>query len=162
MMARRISFDIDDTLICYGQDTPQEPNRVPWLFRPWFHEPLRAGTQALMRQLIQEGWEIAIYTTSYRSPRYLRWFLWWHGIRVDVVVNQAIHDAIVRQGHYRHGPSKLPSKFGIDLHVDDSEGVAMEGQEHGFEVVVVSPSDRKWTEKVLRVARSFMARWRGR
>jgi hypothetical protein len=36
------------------------------------------------------------------------------------------------------------------LHVDDSEGVRMEGDEHGFRVVVVSPEDRYWTQKILR------------
>lgn len=39
-MPRIISFDLDDTLICYQPGTPREPNRVPRLLRPWFREPL--------------------------------------------------------------------------------------------------------------------------
>ena len=46
-------------------------------------------------------------------------------------------------------PSKYPPAFGIDLHIDDSEGVLEEGREHGFRVVVVTPNDERWTEKVL-------------
>ena len=46
-------------------------------------------------------------------------------------------------------PSKLPPAFGIDLHVDDSEGVRLEGVRHGFRVVVVRPDDQHWTRRVL-------------
>jgi len=46
-------------------------------------------------------------------------------------------------------PSKYPPAFGIDLHVDHAEGVATEGREHGFRVVVVSPTDADWAKRVL-------------
>ena len=51
----RISFDLDDTLVCYRADVPQEP-RLPW-FRRLFadDEPLRQGVPELMRQLRQRG-----------------------------------------------------------------------------------------------------------
>ena len=152
-MGRRISFDVDDTLICYGPDTPREPNRVPWILRPLFREPLRWGSVSLMRQLVREGWEICIYTTSHRSPAYLRWLLRFHGIRVRTVVNQYGHKRMLAQHGLRARPSKFPRAFGIDLHVDDSEGVAEEGRVFGFQVVVVSPDDRRWTERVIEAAR---------
>jgi hypothetical protein len=140
----RISFDLDDTLICYGGGVPCEPNRVPRLLPPWFNEPLRAGTVGLMQELQRRGWRIAIYTTSNRSPRQLRWWFRFQGIRISVVVNHSLHQLVVRGM-----PTKLPSRFGIDLHVDDSEGVAEEGQEYGFAVVVVKPEDAAWASKVL-------------
>ncbi len=46
------------------------------------------------------------------------------------------------------GVSKYPPAFGIDLLVDDSPGVAIEGQRHGFAVLVVEPTDSEWTVKV--------------
>jgi hypothetical protein len=42
-----------------------------------------------------------------------------------------------------------PPAFGIDLQVDDSDGVRMQGELHGFSVVVVRQDDRDWTKKVL-------------
>lgn len=52
-----------------------------------------------------------------------------------------------------HGLSKIPSKFppafDIDLHVDDSEGVQVEGNDYGFHVVVVHPQDEHWVQRVL-------------
>jgi hypothetical protein len=106
---------------------------------------MRAGTKDLMAELLRRGCEIWIYTTSYRTPRYLRGWFGCLGVALSGVVNQTRHDRIVG----RSGPSKLPPAFGIDLHVDDSEGVALEGERYGFSVVVVSPGDLDWTARVL-------------
>jgi hypothetical protein len=139
----RISFDIDDTLVC-GSNVPTE-KVVPWWGRWWYPEPLRRGTQELMKALVEQKHQLWIYTTSYRSPRYLRGWFRSIGVPIYGVVNQVRHERTVG----RQGPSKYPPAFGIDLHVDDSEGVGMEGQTHRFRVVVVSPSDLHWVNRVL-------------
>jgi hypothetical protein len=63
-----------------------------------------------------------------------------------------VHDATLRRTPNDYPPSKNPGAFGIDLHVDDSVGVRMEGEQHGFNVVVVSPDNESWTELVLSAA----------
>jgi hypothetical protein len=151
-----ISFDLDDTLICYHPATPREPVRVPWPLHPWFREPLRAGTADLMRELLADGWKIAVYTTSHRSSRYVAWLLRFHGVRVSLVVNQRAHERALARAGMTRGPSKLPRLFGIRLHVDDSDGVAEEGMEYGFDVVVVRPDDGEWARNVLAAARTRM------
>lgn len=145
----RVSFDVDDTLVCCGGAACCEASVIPQFIRRWLGEPLRAGTGALVRELRRRECSVWIYTTSGRSPFYIRRWLLLHGIRVDGVVNSERH----RQGLAAHGFSRLPSKFppafGIDLHVDDSEGVRMEGDRHGFRVVVIRPDDQHWTRRVL-------------
>jgi hypothetical protein len=139
----RVSFDIDDTLVC-STAVPAEPPLGRWR-RLWYSERLRAGTRALMNELTRRRCEVWLYTTSYRSPRYLRGWFRCLGVPIAGVVNQARHDRVVG----RLGPSKYPPAFGIDLHVDDSEGVALEGRRHGFAVVVVSPDDPEWSARIL-------------
>jgi hypothetical protein len=139
----RISFDVDDTLVCIPP-VPTEQFVSSW--RRWlYREPIRAGTRDLMVELALRRHELWVYTTSFRSPRYLRRWFASFGVRLAGVVNQARHDRHVG----RKGPSKLPPVFGIDLHIDDSEGVAEEGRRHGFDVVVISPDDMQWTARVL-------------
>ncbi len=124
----RISFDLDDTLICHGING-HEP-RPFWLTRLFTSgEPLRKGTRGLIQTLQQSGWEVWIYTTSPRSVRSIRIWLWSYGIHVANIVNQQIHDKL-RKGS-SCVPSKDPQAFGIDLHVDDSAGVLAEGQAFG-------------------------------
>jgi hypothetical protein len=142
-MPMRISFDIDDTLVC-GRSVPTEKS-VAWWRRWQYAEPVRRGTKFLMEELLHRGCEIWVYTTSYRSPRYLRGWFKGFGVKLGGVVNQDRHEREVG----RYGPSKYPPAFGIDLHVDDSVGVCEEGKKHYFAVVVVSPQDMDWSTKVL-------------
>ena len=149
----RISFDVDDTLVLHGIDAPPERGRFPAFLCRWLGQPLRRGTCALLDELRREGCSVWIYTSSGRTPLDVRLWLFLYGIRIDGVVNEARHRREVAGRGFLRLPSKYPPAFGIDLHVDDSEGVRMEGDEHGFRVVIVSPGDENWTEKILNAVR---------
>lgn len=158
----RISFDLDDTIICYREGVPREP-ALPWYWRLVAGgEPLRLGAPTLLRGLRERGWEVWVYTTSHRDPAAVRRWLWCHGVRVAGVINQHVHDAHLRRSERDRPPSKNPAAFGITLHVDDSDGVRMEGDRHGFRVVVVEPEDAGWAEKVLRAVEQLEKRGPGR
>jgi len=149
----RISFDMDDTLVC----EPAIPCEqfVPWWWRWAYHERMRRGTRELMRKLVARRCDLWIYTTSYRPARYLRGWFSTIGVHLGGIVNQARHERLIRRSHFGHEypPSKYPRAFGIDLHVDDSNGVAEEGRQFGFRVLVIAPDDPDWTAKVLAAAR---------
>ncbi len=152
----RISFDLDDTLICYQDGVACEPNRVPRLLRPWYREPIRAGAPALMRELSAQGWDVWVYTTSNRPPGPLRVWFGFYGVRLGGVVNQDIYDRWAARNGGRSGkPSKYPPGWNIRLHVDDSDGVEWEGRRHGFSVVVVSPDDPDWADRVREAAARY-------
>jgi hypothetical protein len=138
-----ISFDLDDCLVCYDPAVPRD-RRVPFFVRPWFREPLRAGTLSLMKQLATSGCDISIFTSSYRPQRYIRWWFGWHRVRLRLVINRPVYDEAVKPDANWQRPSKYTKPFGIDLHVDDSEGVKLEGEQHGFAVLVVHPEDTGW------------------
>jgi hypothetical protein len=139
----RISFDLDDTLICYHDGARHEPNPARW-WRRWFaSEPLRLGAASLLAELAARH-ELWVYTTSFRHPREVAWWLWAYGLRVQYVVNQDRHERTFGRSS---GRSKNPAGFGIALHFDDSWGVWWENR---FErnVCVVQPSDPDWVAKV--------------
>lgn len=46
--------------------------------------------------------------------------------------------------------SKYPPVFGIDLHIDDSEGVRLEAEKYGFRALIIGENDPQWAETVLR------------
>lgn len=157
----RISFDLDDTLICYKPGVPAE-RPLPWLLRAFStKEPLRLGAYELMTTLAQNGHELWIYTTSYRAPHLVKRWLRFYGIRVAGVINQVVHETRLREWSLSQCPSKYPSAFGIHLHIDDSIGVKIEGDRLGFHVVVVDPTDVNWTDHVLKVVEGFNPRPHG-
>src|SRR3989344_8665413 len=128
----RISFDIDDTLACQLHHCAVEPSRLPACVHRWLGEPLRIGTRSLTQELRRQGCSIWVYTSSGRTPSYIRRWLLLYGIRVDEVVNSMLHNRALTVHGLSNAPSKFPPAFDIDLHVDDSEGVRTEGRDHGF------------------------------
>jgi len=138
----RIAFDLDNTLIRGACAFPLATPKYAFWARLLGAEPLRAGITELGAYCRAHGWEIWVYTTSYRSAAYIRWLFWLHGMRLAGVVNQARHD---REVTVRS--TKYPPQFGIDLLLDDSEGVRLEGERYGFEVLVINPADAHWVAK---------------
>jgi hypothetical protein len=151
----RIAFDLDDTLIPSQHVFPVErPNG--WL--AWFmaFEPLRHGAVALLRQLQADGVEIWVYTTSMRSAWYVKRLFAWHGIRISGVVNQDRHWKHVKDlAPQVRGCEKYPPAFGIDLLIDNSEGIEFEARMMGYRMLRVRPEDEKWIEMVLEEVRGL-------
>jgi hypothetical protein len=145
----RISFDLDETLICHALSVPCENGWGPTVARSIFGEPLRRGARQMFKQLKTEGHEVWIYTTSMRSEFRIQIWLWLHGVLIDGIINFSVHNETPHAVRSLPTPSKYPPTFGIDLHVDDLEGVHMEGLRHGFSVLVIHPSDADWCEKVI-------------
>lgn len=143
----RISFDLDDTLFVSEDKFKIEPAlRFP--FNIIFKEKLRMGSIELMKYIREQNIELWIYTTSYRSEQYIRSLFRCYGIVLDNIVNGARHAAEVQCGRAESMPSKYPSKYRIDLHIDDDVTVAQNGKIYGFNVFIVGSQDDEWTEKV--------------
>jgi len=141
-----ISFDLDDTLIPGNkQFDTQERTFLQKLFKA---ERLRIGTIELMKTCQAKGHKVYVYTTSYRSPRRIWWMFYLYGIKLDRVINQQVHNKFVRMPAK---PSKYPPAFNIDLHIDDSKGVEMEGNHFNFRTIIVSEDNLNWTEEILGV-----------
>lgn len=137
----RISFDIDDTIIFYDKSKNGRDRLLNG-------EYLRPGTLSLFKKL-QKDHELFLYTASLRSPLILKISFWLKGIKLKGVINQDEHEALRKSSSTRPFPSKFPSRFGIDLHFDNSAGVKLEGEKHGFSVVVINEDDEDWTTGVL-------------
>jgi hypothetical protein len=153
----RIAFDLDETLI------PLTPAQFP-VERPrsllgrWFaDESLRRGTASLLTALDRGGCELWVYTTSLRPPRSIRRLFRCYGVRLGGAVNGDTHYRWLQEQPTHRRCSKYPPAFGVDLLVDDSEGVVMEGERFGFKVVRVRPDDAGWARTVLDAVNAHFA-----
>lgn len=140
----RISFDLDDTLIPRSLAFPTEKQNV---FQKLLGvEPLRRGTIKLLRQIRSEGHSICIYTTSLRTPFKIRFAFWTYGIPLDRIINQSTHEKVLKEN--RNHCSKYPPAFNIDIHVDDSPGVGLEGQRLKFKTLIIREHEH-WVDQIL-------------
>lgn len=140
-----ISFDIDNTLISYSDEFPLEERE--WKAKMLAAEPIRKGTIRLFKELESRGHEVWIYTTSFRTKFNLKRTFWAYGLSPSKIINETINLKLLK----KHGSkaSKNPKLFGIDLHIDDTEGVGIEGERYGFRTIIISPDDLDWVEQVL-------------
>lgn len=155
-----ISFDLDDTLFVSERNFRTEPAlRFP--LNLIFKEKLRFGTVELMKFIREQNIQLWIYTTSYRSERYIRGLFRCYGIKLDRIVNGSKHYTDVQAGRAEGMPSKYPSKYRIDLHIDDDVTVAQNGKVYGFNVFLVGSQDDAWTDKIKREIKSIKQRKTG-
>lgn len=141
----RISFDIDNTLIPYVDDFEVTPVNIFWKLIGV--ESLREGTKELFQTLQNQGHEIWIYTSSHRSLFSLKKTFLLNGLNPKGYINGKRSEQYLKK--YACDASKNPKLFGIDLHVDDSEGVRMEGNEYEFETIIVHPKNKNWVTEIL-------------
>lgn len=141
-----ISFDIDNTLIPYSDEFEvTEKGLLSKLLRA---EPIRKGTPFLFKELEKRGHTIWIYTTSFRSKFKLKKTFKAHGLNPSKIINQKINQKQLKI--HNCSASKNPKLFGIDLHIDDSKGVEIEGEKYGFQTLIIETTDKEWTSNILK------------
>jgi FMN phosphatase YigB (HAD superfamily) len=141
-----ISFDLDDTLIPGTKTFETEKQTIA--HRLFGLEKIRLGTIELFKELRDEGHRIYIYTTSFRSTTKIKLTFYFYGIPVDAAINQQRHDRQLRENKTR--TSKFPPAFDIDVHVDDSLGLRIEGERFNFKTIIVDEHDKNWGQTILK------------
>lgn len=141
----KISFDLDDTLIPSQIGDFQVEERT-MLQRVMGIELLRKDTKKAFQSLKNNGHKVGVYTTSFRSIRKIRTQFYTYGIHLDFVINEMSNRKKLRK--IGNTSSKYPPAFGIDLHVDDSLGVKAEGEQYGFEVIILEKGEVYWIDKI--------------
>ena len=151
----RISFDLDEVLFVSTSIHRTEPAPIFPLSRI-FKERLRLGAPGLINALQDLGYEVWVYTSSFRSERYIRTLFGLYGVHFDGVVNGQRHLDEVQKGHRETLPQKVPTHYGITLHIDDEEVICSYGREYGFDAYRLDVPDEDWKEKILE--RAFEAK----
>lgn len=147
----RVSFDLDEVIFVSPKDHKTEPPlRYP--FNRIFKERVRLGTPKLINELQKQGYEVWVYTSSYRSIKYIKGLFHLYGISFDGIVNAQRHNKEVQGNRTEPMPQKMPTHYRISLHVDDEEVFAAYGKEYGFDVFPLKAQDDDWAEKVIAMA----------
>ena len=144
----KISFDLDEVIFVSPDDYEVEPAlRFP--LNKMFPERLRKGTVTLINELQKRGFEVWVYTSSFRSEVYIKALFRHYGIHFDEIVNGYRHRREVQGNRESTLPQKMPSHYRISLHIDDEEVVIKNARSYGYRVMKVYEPDPDWVQKVL-------------
>lgn len=144
----KISFDLDEVLFVSPATHKTEP-ALPFPLNKIFRERLRYGTVGLINELQRRGYEVWVYTSSFRSQRYIKCLFRCYGVRFNEIVNAQRHLKEVQGNKKEILPQKIPSKYRISLHIDDETVVCSYGKAYGFDVFQLDAQDDDWEEKIL-------------
>lgn len=144
----RVSFDLDEVLFV-SPNTHKTEKPLIFPLNKIFKERLRLGTVELIKKLQKEGFEVWVYTSSFRSISYIKGLFFNYGVFFDGIVNGQRHLDEVQGKRKNMLPSKLPSKYRISLHIDDEAIIVTCGREYGFNVYQLEAQDDDWKEKII-------------
>ncbi len=144
----RVSFDLDEVLfVDPATHKTEKPPVFP--FDRIFRERLRLGTPEAVNRLQALGYEVWVYTSSFRSERYIRRLFRLYGVRFDGIVNGMRHLKEVQKDNKTVLPQKMPSRYRISLHIDDETVICSLGPQYGFKSYRLDAQDDDWVEKVI-------------
>lgn len=144
----RVSFDLDEVLFVSPETHKTEPPLKFPLDRI-FRERLRLGTPDVIRTLQELGYEVWVYTSSFRSERYIARLFRHYGVRFDGIVNGTRHLNEVQRDSKTVLPQKMPSHYRISLHIDDESVICSMGPQYGFRAYQLDAQDDDWKEKII-------------
>lgn len=154
----RVSFDLDEVLFVFPDTVKAEPPlKFPWC--RMYKERLRLGTPELIRELQELGYEVWVYTSSFRSEGYIKNLFRHYGVKFDGIVNGTRHLKEVQRDSAQTLPQKVPSRYRIALHVDDESVICSYGREYGFDAFQLNAQDDEWKEKVIARAAEVKRKW---
>ena len=135
----RVSFDLDEVLFVSPQT---HKNRI-------FVERLRLGAPDLIRQLQALGYEVWVYTSSYRTEKYIKGLFRLYGVRFDGIVNATRHLKEVQRDNKTILPQKMPNRYRISLHIDDEMVICTSARQYGFHAYHLDAEDDDWKDKII-------------
>ena len=147
----RVSFDLDEVLFVLPETHKTEPPlRFP--FNLIYKERLRLGTPDVIHTLQELGYEVWVYTSSFRTESYIRRLFKHYHIKFDGIVNGTRHMKEVQRDNKQMLPQKLPNRYRRSLHIDDEAIVCTLGKQYGYNVFQLNAQDDDWKEKVIACA----------
>ena len=147
----RVSFDLDEVLFVSPLTHKTEPPlRFP--FNLIYKERLRLGTPQLINELQSLGYEVWVYTSSFRTESYIRGLFKHYKVHFDGIINAQRHLKEVQRDNKMILPQKLPSRYRISLHIDDESVVCNMGPQYGFKTYQLDAQDDAWKDKIIKRA----------
>ena len=147
----RVSFDLDEVLFV-SPDTHRTEPPLRFPLNLIFKERLRLGTPDLIRTLQSMGFDVWIYTSSFRTEAYIKRLFRCYGIVFDGIVNGTRHLKEVQRDNKTTLPQKMPSRYRISLHIDDEAVICSAAGQYGFRAYQLTGDDDDWGKKIIETA----------
>ena len=133
--SRCVTIDLDEVLL--SEDKMSFPYGV------FYKEDLRENTTLLVREIHRLGFDIWVYTGSYRSESYIKGLFSANNCKVDGVVN-----GLKYKGKSKKLTDKFKEKYKQIVHVDNSMITLVDTINHNYEIIDLPENKKTWASTV--------------
>lgn len=150
---KRAAFDLDEVLL--ASDTYPKEDAPAFPYSNCKRDVLRKGAPALIHELHNRGYDVWIYTASYKSAKYIQSLFKGYGICPDGIVN-----GLTRKNRKQ---TKLPDsvkaamdrKYTTTIHIDTGHILYVDKVTKEYEYVSLENDAHNWASKTVRAIDSL-------
>lgn len=132
-----ISIDLDEVLLV--DEKPKFP------FSLFFKENIRTNVDLLIEEVQHLGFDVWVYTGSYKSEAYIRWLFKINGCKVDGVVN-----GVAGKGGSKKLAEIFRSKYKNIIHVDNEMITSVDTVTKNYNIAEITVDNDGWASAVAR------------
>ena len=145
---RRVSLDLDEVIFQpEGDSFLEKPLRFP--LNRFFKERLRLGIPALFNMLNQQGYDIWIYTKSYYSLDYLRYYFKHYHVHVTGIITGTERKAPVGTDTRKVLETRIKARYKTTVHVDNRAVIRTNSDTGEFDEYCLSGNSETWSREVM-------------
>ena len=147
---RRVTLDLDEVIFRpEGDPFLEKPLRFP--LNRMYKERLRLGIPALFSMLNRQGYDIWVYTSSYYSLDYLRYYFKHYHVRVTGIITGAERKAPFWTDTRKALETLLKARYKTTLHVDNRAVIRTIPDAGSFDEYCLSGDSETWSREVMDV-----------
>ena len=143
MDSMRVSFDLDEVLICDPDKYPAE--KLPFPLNVAFPETIRKNAGLLTAALCDFSFDVWVYTGKFYSSRHVKALLGIHRGRVSGVingVNKKYSDSPIQES--------FRNKYRVAVHIDNESIIWIDTRKKEYEIIDIK-SDKYWANKAFKL-----------
>lgn len=148
---KRVTINFDHVL-CTSEKHPEaeaKPNLFLCDFARIFKEQLRFGIVSLIRNLQRQGYDVWVYTNTYRSVEYIQLFFKAYNLKVDGIINGA--DRFRTEHKEQEYRKALSKKYDLAFHIENDGIFRALSAKKDYENYELDTTDYHWIDRVLEV-----------
>ena len=153
---RRVTLDLDEVVFCSPEDSFAEPHfRFP--VRCFYKERVRLGVPALFHYLIQNGYDIWVYTSKLYSMEYIRFYFRHWNVRLAGIVTGAGRKVAGSSAFGDELKKKMETHYRSTMHIDGNAVTRTFSGRKEIEEYPLSGSAETWSREVMDVIEKLPA-----
>ena len=144
---KRVTLDLDETVFRKNGD-PCLEKALSFPFNRIYKERLRRGIPALFHSMVEQGYDIWVYTAQYYSLEYIRSYFRHYRIPVTGIVTGTAREGGDAGAQFE---KMLAVRYGTTLHIDNGSVLHTRKGSKEYEVYALHSGGDGWTAEIMDV-----------